>query len=253
MFPTAVSEVTEQVVKVGFGLLFAYLFRDDIIKAVVFLLLAVSLSELATLLLMMAFYKGAKKEQKIQNEGGRVAMKSILKLSIPVTFNSILLPLSGLLDSVLVPKMLGLYAADAVTLYGLFAGGAVTVINLPVSVCYGIAAASVPRVAMATGEEGNSPRKRILYSLGITALIGAASTTVLYFFAEPTAKIIFRLLKNAEKQYPIREAGGSLLRTEDFSRDFIPMRYWKNTKNLQANNLQERLIFWSTAYSFCRM
>lgn len=32
MFPTALSEVTEQVVKVGFGLLFAYLFRSDVEK-----------------------------------------------------------------------------------------------------------------------------------------------------------------------------------------------------------------------------
>ena len=39
MFPTAFSEVTEQVVKVGFGLLFAYLYRDNVEKAVVFLFL----------------------------------------------------------------------------------------------------------------------------------------------------------------------------------------------------------------------
>ena len=44
MFPTAISEVIEQAVKVGFGLFFAYIFKDDIPKAVVFLLLSVSIS-----------------------------------------------------------------------------------------------------------------------------------------------------------------------------------------------------------------
>ena len=198
MFPTALSEVAEQVVKVVLGVVFAYLFRDNVPKAVVFLLLAVSVSELVTLLLMGALYKGAKKRVKMQNEGGRVEMKSVLRLSIPVTFSAMLLPLSGLLDSVLVPRLLGAYTTDAVTLFGLFAGGAVTVINLPVSVCYGLAAASVPRVAMAVEKKNASPRKRIFFSLGITALVGGLSAVGLYIFAEPATKIIFRSLAGTE-------------------------------------------------------
>ena len=200
MFPTALSEVVEQVVKVGFGIGFAYLFRDNIPKAVVFLLLAVSLSELVTLLLMSGLYRRARKRVKMQNGGGRVEMKSVLRLSIPVTFSAMLLPLSGLLDSVLAPRLLGAYATDAVTLFGLFAGGAVTVINLPVSVCYGLAAASVPRVAMAVEKKGKnvSPRKRIFFSLAITALVGGLSAVGLYLFAEPATKIIFRSLAGAE-------------------------------------------------------
>ena len=200
MFPTALSEVVEQGVKVGFGVAFAYLFRDNIPKAVVFLLLAVSISELVTLLVMWWLYKRSKKGAKTQKDGGRVAMKSVLRLSIPVTFSAMLLPLSGLLDSVLVPRLLSTYTADAVTLFGLFSGGAVTVINLPVSVCYGLAAASVPRVAMAVEKRGKgaSPRKRIFFSLGITALVGGLSAAGLYLFAEPAAKIIFRSLAGVE-------------------------------------------------------
>ena len=128
-----------------------------------------------------------------------VALNTILKLSIPVTFSSMIIPLSGLLDSVLAPRLLGAYAADPVALYGLFAGGAVTVINLPVSVCYGVAAASVPRVAteIGKGDKGN-PRKRVLQSLGLTALLGGGSAIGLYLFAEPAAKIIYRNLGGEE-------------------------------------------------------
>lgn len=197
MFPTALSEITEQVVKVGVGLLFAYIFRGDIQKAVVFLLLSVSVSELVTLFLMFFLYKRVPVPELPQNQGGRCEMKSIIKLSVPVTFSSILIPLSALLDSVLAPRFLSAYASDAVTLYGLFAGGAVTVINLPVSVCYGIAAASVPRVATAAKGEG-SARKAVLFSLGITLAVGAVSAVGLYLFAEPAAKIIFRSLAGEE-------------------------------------------------------
>ena len=148
-FPTAISEVIEQAIKVAFGLFFAYIFREDIPKAVVFLLLSVSISELVTLLVMIALYKLSPARKESGKDGGRVAAKHILRTSIPVTLSAILIPFSTLVDSVLAVRLLGAYAADPVALYGLFSGGAVTIINLPVSVCYGIAAASIPAVATA--------------------------------------------------------------------------------------------------------
>ena len=166
----------------------------------VFLLLAVSLSEGVALCLMAYLYRRVLSGEKAVKEGGMVGVKAILKLSIPVTFASILLPMSGLLDSVIAPQLLSAYESDAVTVYGLFAGGAVTVVNLPVSVCYGIAAASVPAVARATVKRGrgSSPIKRIAFSLLITIAVALPSAVGLYLFAEPTAKLIFRSLKGEE-------------------------------------------------------
>lgn len=213
MFPTALSEIAEQLVKVAFGLLFAYLYRGNVERAVVFLLLAVSLSELFALFLMLALYKRVPARRETQNEGGRVAMSSILRLSIPVTLSSILLPLSSLLDSVLAVRFLGAYAEDAVSLYGLFSGGAVTIVNLPVSVCYGIAAASIPAVAAAKAkaergesEDGKTPsvRRRLFFSLGVTLLVAAPCAVGLYLFAEPAARIIFRSLSGEELNILVR-------------------------------------------------
>ncbi len=200
MFPTALSEITEQIVKVAFGLLFAYLFRDNVAKAVVFLLLSVSISELFALALMIALYKRSPMRQETGKEGGKVAMKSVLRMSIPVTFSSLLIPLSGLIDSVLAVRLLGGYSADPVALYGLFSGGAVTIINLPVSVCYGVAAASIPAVATANARADGSVKKRLFFSLGITALVSLPSAVGLYYFAEPVAKIVFRSLSAEELQ-----------------------------------------------------
>ena len=210
MTPTALSEVVEQAVKVGFGLLFAYLFRENVVKAVTFLLLAVSLSEAVALALMIVLYKRAERGRKKENEGGRVAMKSILRLSIPVTFSAALLPLSGLLDSVLAVRLLGKYAPDPVALFGLFSGGAVTIINLPVSVCYGIAAASVPALARAVAERQKNPngkssvRKRLFAALGVTLLVSAPAAIGLYLFAKPAASVVFRSLQGEELQTLVR-------------------------------------------------
>ncbi len=221
MFPTALSEVVEQLVKVGVGLLFAYLYRSNVAKAVTFMLLAVSISELVALLVMIFVYQKRKnqpkEEKKSSNEGGRVKASAILRLTIPVTLSSLLLPLSGLLDSVLVPRLLSAYSPDAISLFGLFSGGAVTIVNLPVSVCYGIAVASVPAVATAvalkketlpTGEEGTKPlpsvRKKVLFSLLITVLVSTPFVFLLYYFAEPAVKIVFRKLEGEELATLIR-------------------------------------------------
>ena len=199
MMPTAISEIAEQVIKVAFGILFAYLFKDKIATAVTFLLLAVSLSELFTLFLMLALYKRQpKNEVEGQNGGGRYAFKRILRMSIPVTFSALLIPLSSLLDSVFVPRLLGVYETDAVTLYGLFAGGAVTIVGLPVSVCYGIAAATIPRVTQE--KTGAGTRRRVFRSLGLTVIIGGLSALGLYLFASPAVSIVFRNLTGKEKE-----------------------------------------------------
>ena len=97
----------------------------------------------------------------------------------------------------MIARLLGAYSDNAVTLYGLFSGGAVTVINLPVSVCYGIAAASVPALSAAVGR-GESGRKRLLYSLGLTLLLSAVAAVGLYFFAETAVRLLFRSLAATE-------------------------------------------------------
>ena len=208
MFPTAISEVIEQAIKVAFGLFFAYIFREDIPKAVVFLLLSVSISELVTLLVMIALYKLSPARKESGKDGGRVAAKHILRTSIPVTLSAILIPFSTLVDSVFAVRLLGVYAPDPVALYGLFSGGAVTIINLPVSVCYGIAAASIPAVATAKAravetqksDKKGGVRKKIFFALGVTVLVSVPAAIGLYYFAEPVTRMIFRSLKGEELQ-----------------------------------------------------
>ena len=198
MLPTALSEVAEQVVKVGFGLLFAYLFRGDFMRTVLWLLVAVSLSEFFTAVLLYTVYRRSKSGDKVENKGGRYALKDILRLSIPVTFSGVLLPASALLDSVIAPRLLSAYAENSVALYGLFAGGAVTLINLPVSVCYGLAAASVPVVSAAVVKGGKSAWRRIRFSLFVTAAVALPCAVGLYAFAEIAVKIVYRNLAAEE-------------------------------------------------------
>ena len=146
-------------------------------------------------------------------DGEKIRPRGILALSIPVTFSAILFPLSSLIDSVLAVRLMGGYTQNAVALYGLFSGGAVTIINLPVSVCYGIAVASIPAITKAktelavwknlTEEERKtakkpSPKKRLFFALGLTVAIATPCVLGLYFLAEPACKVVFRNLQENE-------------------------------------------------------
>ena len=205
MLPTAVSEVTEQLVKVGFGLLFAYLYRGNVEKAVAMLLLAVSLSELVALGLMIVLYKRVPAPDLLKNTRTRVGAGEILRTSVFVTLSSALIPLSNLVESVMLVRLLGAYEGDAVALYGLFSGGAVTVINLPVSVCYGLAAASVPTVSEANERgEKRQTRKRVLFSLLVTLAVSIPCALALYLFAPTVVGLVYRSLKLQEKQILVR-------------------------------------------------
>ena len=197
MLPTALSEIIEQVVKVSVGLALAYYFRADVIRAVTALLGAVTVSEAVALLFLYLRFRRAPAHDKSLKTGEKTGVKEVLKLSVPLTLSSGLIPLFSLIDSVVIVRLLGAYSSNAVALYGLFAGGATTVINLPVSVCYGIAAASVPALSSAV-KKGENGRKKLLYSLGVTAGISALSALGLYAFARPAVRILFASLSVEE-------------------------------------------------------
>ena len=197
MFPTAFSEVLEQAVKVAAGLFAAWLFRGNLYRAVTALLAAVSLSELVTLGYLFFLFRRRKQGLLQGREGTKITAKSVLALSLPVTLSSLLLPLSGLIDSVVLVRLLKRYAENAVALYGLFSGGAVTIINLPVSVCYGIAAASVPAIARAAVKK-TGVRKKLWFSLGLTFVLSFAAAAGLYAFADFAVRLIYRSLSESE-------------------------------------------------------
>lgn len=189
MLPTAVSELTEQAVKLAFGLYFAWRFQGNLAKAVVYTLFAVSISEGTTLLLLLRWYRRSKKPQA----SCPVSARSLLAYALPVTATSLLLPASQLLDSFLIVRLLP--AARAVGEYGLYSGCATTLINLPVSICYGFAAAVIPKIA---AEERAAAQKSVLSALFVTLATALPMVLALVSFPKLICGIVFRSLSAAE-------------------------------------------------------
>lgn len=198
MLPTAVSEVLEQLVKVGLGLLIAFRFKQSPVRAVPLLLFAVSVSELVALLFLFVLYRKNPPRTALYDRGKHA--KKILSLTLPLTASASVLPVCALIESVLLVRLMG-GGVSAVKDYGLLTGAAITIVNLPVSVCYGFAAASVPEVARAVAD-GNmvAGRKKVLSALKITMLLSVPCAAALYFFSPLAVKILFGGLSVGEKQ-----------------------------------------------------
>lgn len=194
--PTAVSEIIEQLVKIAFGLFFAYTYRENTARAVEYTLLAVTLSELAACLCMFALLPRSRRP--LYAERGKENAGSLLRATIPVALAAGVLPLSNILDSILIVRLVGRYAENATAL-GLYSGGASTLINLPVSVCYGLAAASVPAVAAlyAKGEK-SAAEEKICFAVKCTLFLALPAAAFLFLFPAQVSSFIFRSLSAAE-------------------------------------------------------
>ncbi len=215
-FPTALSEVAEQLVKFVPGLYFAQLYRGDTPRAVAFALFAVTLSEGVAALLLLARAAG-EGERRALYRPAPPRLWQLFAAAAPVAVAAGVMPLSNMLDSVLIVRIVGGYAQNATALYGLYAGGASAVAGLPASVCYGLAAASVPALAalQAEGKEREA-RRKVLFALKCTLFIALPAAAFLLAFPRETAAFLYPSVTGAERAalaglLRVSAVGGALL------------------------------------------
>lgn len=200
MLPTATTEIMEQVIKVAFGVAFSYLFRGNLPLAVASTLLAVTISEIiSTGVALLWYFKKRSKPPLYRVQS--VPVKSILRFTVPLTLTAIALPVSQLFESIIAVRLLRAGAENATALYGVFSGCAITIINLPVSITYGLAASSVPQISpLAESGDMAGAKKKAFKSLVITLAVSLPAAVGLYFLAPLATRLIFGSLQGEEKE-----------------------------------------------------
>lgn len=200
MYPTAVTEVCEQVIKVAAGVALSYIFRKNLALAVASTLLAVTVSEvLATAIAALWYFKRRAKSPLYFQPS--VPVSSILRFTIPLTLTAIAMPLSQLAESIIAVRLLRGISQEATALYGVFSGCAVTIINLPVSITYGLAASSVPQISpLAESGDMAGAKKKAFKAILITLAVSVPAAAGLFVFAPLATRLIFNSLQAEEKQ-----------------------------------------------------
>lgn len=201
MSPTALSEVVEQGVKVGAGLLFAARFPHDPVSAARGALFAVTVSEAVALLFLLLFPREKERFLRVR----RTETGTLLFAALPVMASAVLLPLSQMLDSVLIVRLLARHTSRAVSLYGLFAGSALSLVNLPATLCSGLAAASVPSIAACfAGGEREKGRERAMTALLLCLGLALPCAVVLFAFAPLAVRLLYPALPAGDAALLVR-------------------------------------------------
>lgn len=204
MYPTAVTEVSEQLIKVALGCTLAYIFRHDMNLAVASTLFAVTVSEAVSTLIAVYWYRRNRTVQPLFRVAS-VSYGAILGYTVPLTFTAIAMPVSQLVESIVAVNLLRNITDGATSLYGIFSGCAITIINLPVSVTYGLAAASVPQISpLAEKGDEEGAKNKAFKALLLTFAISAPAAVALYVFAPLASRLIFSSLGEGEKELLVR-------------------------------------------------
>ena len=237
MKPTAVSQIIEQAFKLVFGLAFAAMFLPDVNKSVSGAVLAITVSEFAALMFLIIYAKRKNEGLSGAVKSGKffIHAKEIIKNAVPVTLTGMAIPFSHFIDSFLIVNVLSTYLSNATSLYGIFSGVGATVVNLPVSVCYAVAVATIP--AVASSENLNESKAARDKALTLTFFLSVAGCLVCYFLSDKIIDVLFSRLVGAEKYTAVK-----VLKYSSFSVIFLSLLQTENAVLFGSGNLYGSLI-----------
>lgn len=218
MTANALSQTTEQAVKLAVGLTAAYVLAKYGVTAAVYgALFAVTISEIAGLVFMAAAYrKDIGKEKIYRTRVDKRIYFDIVRSMTPVLAGALVLPLSGFLDSFTIVRFLtagGASLSDATTAYGLYGGAVGTVINLPVVVALSLSLAVIPKISSGVAKgEYVKVNEATAFTLTVCFSISVPCFFALLVFAKDVIGVLYPGFSVEEA-----ETAAMLLRAQSFA------------------------------------
>jgi len=185
MMPNAVSQVVEQAVK----LIVIYVIADQFIygdfeRKCLFATLGLIAGEIANVLVVYAAFLS--RRMKKSAESGRGLMrkrdigKAILKISLPITANRLILSLLGTVEFLLIPQRLeiyGLTSKEALVEYGKLTGMASPIISFP--------------SMLTAAQRIFAANRQISRSIRVTLVLGFLFTSLFVSFCNEISNIVY--------------------------------------------------------------
>lgn len=205
MTPTATSEVVEQLVRVITMLVFADLFMPyGLAYAAGGASMGAGAGAFCALLVLMWFYRRLKRrlhaeieaqDDSIPAESAGHIIKRLLKLALPVSLTSLMLPIGANLDLLIVPQRLEVAGFDvrhATELFGYLTGMAVPLVNLATIFTAAMTISLVPSISESrTLERFDAIRDKIRLAFRVAMIITFPCFMGLFFLAEKVAALIY--------------------------------------------------------------
>ncbi len=207
MAPTAISQIAEQIVRVIVMLAgAAYLLPHGLAYAAGGASMGAGAGALVALFVLFYFYRKLpaiprEAHFKYPQESTRTIVKKLIKLAIPISLASILLPFVSNLDLLIVPRRLeaaGFSTSEATELFGYLTGMAVPLVNLATILTASLATSLVPAISDALSrDDKDSIYFRVSGAMRLTFMATVPFSIMLYVLAEPIVTLIYNAPKAA--------------------------------------------------------
>ncbi len=204
MNPSAISQVIEQITRVGAGFVLAFLFLPlGYEKAASGAVFGTTVGGIFSFITLYIIYLKGKKHifEDINKDKGLTIdstpriIKKIIKFSVPITIGGSIMPIMGLLDTFIVMDRLSAGGFDKLTatmLFGQLKAIATSFINLPQVFTISLAVSLVPAISetMAKGDLKGLKKKSEL-ALKISFLLGLPAAAGLFVLAAPIMQMFY--------------------------------------------------------------
>ncbi|MGI5877169.1 MAG: putative polysaccharide biosynthesis protein [Christensenellales bacterium] len=208
MAPTAVSQVVEQVGKVGLGLYFAWrMMERGIAYGAAGALIGVTLSEVMAWVLLMGIYHRHRHDRRLpareapEPAGG--VLRQLLTLAVPILVGASILPLMGTADSAIIQNRLidiGYTVELSRELYGLQTGIVNNIVNMPTIISQALSVSLVPVVAAswAAGYK-KDVRRKVNLGMKLALLIALPAAAGMMLLSEPIIRLFYGYTLSEER------------------------------------------------------
>ncbi len=210
MLPTAVSQLTEAVCKLGVGItlaLYAIRMGEPIYIVAAYAVVGLTIGA-ALGMMFLTFAKLLFKEKRYDAEyvavsgedetmlPQRTLLKRLVIIALPITISASVMSLTNLIDAAIVQQLLqstGLTQVAATSLYGNYTSLAVPMFNLPPALIYPISYAIVPLLSAAR-KKGDHERCRLVMesSMRVAMLIGIPCGLGLAALSRPILNLFYK-------------------------------------------------------------
>ncbi len=211
MWPTAISQLIEQVGKVGVALPLAYHYmaHGGYAMGAAGALLGTSVAEAAALLYMMVDYYQTRREgieaarlDAGPEESSRRILRDLVFTAIPITIGASIVPLAGAVDSFMLVRLMKAYMpeTEALSRYGIYSGLVIVLINVPTALAMAMATNLVPAIS-AKKASGNKEGVKRDAATGIrmAMVVGLPSSIGMSLLAKPILTLLFRQEYSAQQ------------------------------------------------------
>ncbi len=199
MAPTALSQVAEQVVRVGLGLAAAsWLAPRGMEKAITGFFGGIIAGEIACLTVLCLVQPAGERRALLLSSSRRpppLMLKELFSLSLPILLIRLSTSITQTAESLLIPARLqsaGFAVNESTALFGRLAGMALPLLFLPTVLIIPLTTTLVPAIAGAVTLRRRSRLESLVnLSLWGTLAVGSLSAALLYLAAEPLTAALY--------------------------------------------------------------